>query len=452
MINVARVRVAPSPTGCPHLGNLLVGVCNALFKFKHKADMVLRLEDTDVSKCCVASVNKTYDAFNSIGIRFDESPKRVNKFGPYVQTQRLHIYAHFCKQLEANELAFWCKCEWRRVSALKRVNLALGDASVYDGKCLRLRLLANAKRKLRLKTPKAGVFRDCSRRSRWLGVEMQPLWVRNAPTFHLASVVDDHLMRISHVLRGRDWVASLSKHFLLYVYLKFKPPKFYHLPLLICSKGTKLSKRFWGCGVDACLSLGILPNVILIYLASLIVGGQVCEFEDAVLRFNLGFASKTHLRLNRERVLALNRRLLAQACLKPGLFESVLGQAGARKALMLCAGKSVLLTHVYKQMSFAFCFGAYQLADWIVASRCGVVLAVLLSVYKRVNAWNRLNLIGAHTLFCFRLGLSLRTLLTLIYSVVFGTRDSVSLYDSYVLLGKEVIVFRLELALVKLLA
>ncbi len=100
MINVARVRVAPSATGCPHLGNLLVGVCNALFKFKHKANIVLRLEDTDVSRCCVASVNKTYDAFNSIGVRFDESPQCVNKFGPYIQTQRLHIHTHFCESLK----------------------------------------------------------------------------------------------------------------------------------------------------------------------------------------------------------------------------------------------------------------------------------------------------------------------------------------------------------------
>ncbi|AUG34147.1 Glutamate--tRNA ligase [Candidatus Hodgkinia cicadicola] len=451
MINVARVRVAPSPTGWPHLGNLLVGVCNALFKFKHKADMVLRLEDTDVSKCCGASVSKTYGAFNSIGVRFDESPARINKFGPYIQTQRLHIYAHFCKRLETSGLAFWCKCEWRRISALKRVNLALGDAGVYDGKCLRLRLSANAKRKLRLKTPKAGVFRGCNQLSRWLGAEMQPLWVRNAPTFHIASVVDDHLMRISHVLRGRDWIASLSKHFLLYVYLKFKPPKFYHLPLLICSKGTKLSKRFSGCGVDACLSLGILPNVILIYLAALIVGAEVREFEDAASKFNLSFVNKTHVRLNKARILALNRHTLANACLKSGLFESVLGQTGALRALALCAQKSVLLTDVYKQMSFAFCFGVYQLPDWVVASRCVVVLAALLSVYRRISVWERPSLISVHTLFCFQLGLSLRTLLILIYSIVFGTRDSVSLYDSYILLGKEVIVFRLELALAKLL-
>ncbi len=147
-------------------------------------------------------------------------------------------------------------------------------------------------------------------------------------------------------------------NFLLYVYLKFKPPKFYHLPLLTCSKGTKLSKRFSSCGIDACLSLGILPNAILIYLASLIVGGEVCEFEDAVFKFNLRFVNKTHVRLNKKRILALNRRILANGCLKSGLFESVLGQTGAQRALTLRSQKSVLLTDVYKQMSFAFCAGA----------------------------------------------------------------------------------------------
>ncbi len=258
-------------------------------------------------------------------------------------------------------------------------------------------------------------------------------------------------MRISHVLRGRDWIASLSKHFLLCVYLKFRPPKFYHLPLLVCSKGTKLSKRLSGCGVDACLSLGILPNAILVYLASLIVGGEVRGFEDAVSKFNLGFVGKMHVCLNKARILALNRRVLSDVCSKSELFESALGRTGARRALMLCAQKSALLVHVYKQMSFAFCFGVCQLPAWAVASRCGVVLAVLLSVYRRISVWNRLNLISVHTLFCFQLGLSLRTLLILIYSIVFGTRDSVSLYDSYILLGKEAIVFRLGLAAAKLL-
>ncbi len=154
--------MAPSPTGCPHLGNLLVGVCNVLFKHKHAARIILRLEDTDASKCCAANVSKTYDAFNLVGISFDESPKRVNKFGPYIQTQRQHIYNHYCKRLAADGLAFWCKCKWRRISALKRVNLALGDASVYDGKCLRARFKAGDN-KLRLKVPRAGAFRGSER-------------------------------------------------------------------------------------------------------------------------------------------------------------------------------------------------------------------------------------------------------------------------------------------------
>ncbi|XXM93254.1 MAG: glutamate--tRNA ligase family protein [Candidatus Hodgkinia cicadicola] len=449
MHNIVRVRLAPSPTGCPHLGNLLVGAYNVLFKLKYGASLILRLEDTDISKACAASTRKVYSAFDAIGIRFDESPARVNKFGPYIQTQRQHIHSYYHKLLAASGLAFWCRCKWKRVSALKQVNLALGDASVYDGKCLRSKLGAHTCHKLRLKTPRVGVFRVNNHVSHWSDAEMQPLWARSMPTFHLASVVDDHLMRVSHVLRGRDWVASLSKHMLLYAYLSFKPPKFYHLPLLSCAKGLKLSKRFLGYGVDACLSLGILPYTILIYLVSLITGAESHDLKDAIPRFSLCAINKVCMRINKTRLLALNKRVLMRACLASGLFESILGRANTQRALALCAEKSVSLANVYKQMSFVFCFNTQQPAQFI-ASRRYVVLATLVSAFKHTLAWNKSDLTSLHTLLCAKLNLSLRTLLTLIYSAVFGTRDSISLYDSFLLLGKEAIVFRLELALSKL--
>ncbi|ATY93545.1 Glutamate--tRNA ligase [Candidatus Hodgkinia cicadicola] len=445
---LARVRLAPSPTGCPHLGNLLIGVYNLLFKLKHGASIILRIEDTDASRSQNDNVGKIYKAFGAINIIFDESSINVNKFGPYIQTQRRHIHAYYCSWLINNKLAFWCKCKWRRVDALKRVNLKLGCASIYDGKCLKSKLSKRADLKLRLKAPRAGLFYKNKHSLRWSNSEMQTLWTAGGPTFHIANVIDDHLMRISHVLRGRDWVSSLAKQFLLYVYLRFKLPRFYHLPLLICSKGTKLSKRLLNCGVEACVSLGILPKAILAYFMCLIVNVETFKLREVVAKFNINDINKSCLRINKDKLLALNKRVLTQVCLKPSLFEYLLGDK-VNEAFKLCKKKSVLFTDVYRQMLFVFCFNVPQPPPPHI-SRCYTILAVLINNYKRLQVWNKTSLTALHLKLNKRLGLSLRTLFVLIYLFAFNTRDSISLYDSFVLLGKECLLFRLELALNKL--
>ncbi|XXM90077.1 glutamate--tRNA ligase family protein [Candidatus Hodgkinia cicadicola] len=443
LISSARARVAPSPTGCPHLGNLLISVYNLLFKLKYNAVLILRLEDTDVSKVSAQDVAKVFNAFDSIKVRFDESPARIDKFGPYVQTQRLHIYSYYSELLVNNNMVFKCRCKWRRINALKRVNLALGNASVYDGKCLKAKLSGCNKCKLRLKVPRVGVFRSVSV-LHWRNVEMQPLKVRNAFMFHLASVVDDHLMRVSHVLRGRDWAPSLAKHVLLYSYLGFKQPKFYHLPLLACSKGTKLSKRLSSCGVDACLDLGILPCSVLVYLASLVVGAKVVSLRKAISVFNLNADNRAHLRINNHNLLALNKRALARACLTPTNCDFMFGGIDAKHALTLCVKKSALLSTVYNQMAFVF-----NIRPININSKQYLALAMLACFYKRTQAWNKSNLETLHILVCDKLGISVRTLLALVYSGLFNTRDSISLYDSFLILGKERVLFRIELRLNK---
>ncbi|XXM93465.1 glutamate--tRNA ligase family protein [Candidatus Hodgkinia cicadicola] len=448
-----RVRIAPSPTGCPHLGNLLVGVFNMLFKLKHGARFILRLEDTDAARGFADCAPKAYDAFNMVGLVFDESPLGCGKFGPYIQTQRRHIYSCYCKLLVALGSAFWCKCRWRRINALKRVNLDLGQASVYDGRCLKSQARGGyGHLKLRLKVPRVGVFSSNQCAMAWKQVEMQPLWVRGEAVFHLASVVDDHLMRISHVLRGRDWLASLAKHSLLYVYLVFSVPKIVHLPLLALGGGRKLSKRLVSGGVSAYSSLGVMPQAILTYLAGLAVGEEVTGLEDAVPRFNLQCLRRRSVRVDHKRLFGINRRLLSSASLTClSLFEMVLGKHKVDKALALCVEKSSLLTDVYRLMSFVFCSRFDSLA-WGSRSSSYAVLAVLVSQHKRLGVWTKLELMALHAKIAAKLRMSLRALLVLMYVVAFGARDSISLYDSFIILGKDAVVFRLSLSLNRLSA
>ncbi len=268
---------------------------------------------------------------------------------------------------------------------MKRVNLALGQAGVYDGRCLKSQVHDGCGvLKLRLKAPRAGVFNSSECTMAWKQVEMQPLWARGEAVFHLASVVDDHLMRVSHVLRGRDWLASLAKHSLLYVYLGFSVPKVVHLPLLALDGGKKLSKRLVAGGVSAYSSLGVLPGAILTYLAGLAVGKQVARLEDAVPRFNLQCSRRHSVSIDHKRLFGINRRLMASTSMTcASLFELALGEHKVDKALALCVEKSSLLSDVYRLMSFAFCF-RFDLVAWGSRSSSYAVLAVLVSQHKRL--------------------------------------------------------------------
>ncbi len=150
-----RTRIAPSPSGFLHLGNLFVAAFNMLFCLKHSANLILRLEDTDCTKtssCCLLTIGKV---LNQFGVLADESPESPGAFGPYLQSVRSHIYKFYADALVAANKAFYCSCSFRRISALKKVNLALGDAAVYDGRCVKSNLMVG---KLRLKIPRAGSF------------------------------------------------------------------------------------------------------------------------------------------------------------------------------------------------------------------------------------------------------------------------------------------------------
>lgn len=150
-----RTRLAPSPSGFLHIGNLFVAVFNMIFSLKYNSRTVLRLEDTDDSKNSTYGSADISEMLSRFGILVDESATNPSAFGPYLQSDRSHIYKFYADSLVAAGKAFYCRCSFRRISALKRANLALGDAAVYDGRCIRYNLKRG---KLRLKVPRAGCF------------------------------------------------------------------------------------------------------------------------------------------------------------------------------------------------------------------------------------------------------------------------------------------------------
>ncbi|MGP1918314.1 MAG: glutamate--tRNA ligase [Candidatus Hodgkinia cicadicola] len=426
------MRFAPSPSGNLHLGNLFVGKFNSMLSLKHKGAMILRVEDTDRSRSldyCRRTIELTLNEFK---IKPNESPMRLGYFGPYCQSTRDHIYKFYGNAIESSGRGFMCNCSFRRIEALKRVNLALGDAAVYDGKCIKRSVKDG---KLRLKVPRFGHFASGKRITHWANVDMQTLLTKTKPSFHFANVVDDHLMRINHVIRGRDWLNEMPKQLLIYLYLGFKVPRFSYLPLLCSSNGSKLSKRNSPLGLNGLIDVGFFPESINAYVASLIrLNG------DERLNFKL-----QRLHVNRNIMAKLNKRTLRNANFDNNeLLTRKLTHLDAKRIVNLCAQKATTASDIHRLLRFMF---YTKPRGWCCAvpSLQYALLGIVLTKYNQLETWNVNSLESLHKSIATKLNISIRTLSIMIAVAVLGDRDSVSLYDGLVLLGREVVGARITL-------
>lgn len=251
-----RTRVAPSPTGDPHVGTAYIALINYCFAKKHGGQFLLRIEDTDQVRSTRASEVAILDSLKWLGLSWDEGPDVGGSHGPYRQSERSAIYTQHCDQLLADGHAFKCYCTSEKLAETRRHQIAAKQPPKYDGTCLSLtdadcaRLDADGiAHVVRMKIPVEGkcIVHDTLRGEiefEYAVVDMQVLMKSDGlPTYHLANVVDDHLMGITHVMRGEEWISSAPKHLLLYQYFGWEPPVLTHLPLLRNADRSKLSKR-----------------------------------------------------------------------------------------------------------------------------------------------------------------------------------------------------------------
>ncbi len=274
-----RTRVAPSPTGDPHVGSAYVALFNLCFARQHGGQFVLRIEDTDAARSTAQSEQAIMDSLRWLGLDWDEGPDKGGPHGPYRQSERGDIYRSYVEQLIAQGDAFHCFASPEELDAMRREQMAQGQPIKYDGRGLRLSA-AEVKQKLnagepyvvRMKVPEEGscVIDDMLRGNieiDWQQVDMQVLLKADGlPTYHLANVVDDHLMEISHVIRGEEWINSAPKHQLLYQYFGWEMPRLCHLPLLRNPDKSKLSKRKNPTSILYYQRMGYLPEALVNYL------------------------------------------------------------------------------------------------------------------------------------------------------------------------------------------
>lgn len=277
-----RVRYAPSPTGFLHIGGLRTALYNYLFARHHGGKFILRVEDTDRTRLVEGAVDDFMNMLAWAGIQVDEGPGIGGSFGPYYQSERLHLYKEYAEKLLAEGKAYRCFCTADRLDQMRKFQEKSKLPPKYDRTCLRLseeeiqkKITAGEPHTIRMRVPDNTFirFKDHIRGDVEFtsdNVDDQVLMKSDGyPTYHLANVVDDHLMEITHVIRGEEWVSSTPKHVLLYQYFGWQAPEFAHLPLLLNSDRSKMSKRQGDTEARAYPPKGYLRDALVNFIALL---------------------------------------------------------------------------------------------------------------------------------------------------------------------------------------
>lgn len=274
---MVRTRMAPSPTGEMHVGSLSIALKNYAYAKRHHGSFILRIEDTDKVREVENGVQLIQDILTKYGITWDEGPGVGGDKGPYLQSERLEIYKKHANQLIENDKAYYCFCSTERLAKLRDSQRESKIPPKYDGLCASLskeevqeRLKVNQPYVIRLRVPKAQdvTFSDLIRGDITFNsdtIDDQVLIKSDGfPTYHLAVVVDDHEMEISHVMRGEEWISSTPKHILLYKAFGWKPPVYAHIPVFLNPDGKgKMSKRKGTVSAQSFLDQGYLPEAVL---------------------------------------------------------------------------------------------------------------------------------------------------------------------------------------------
>lgn len=279
-MSMVRTRIAPSPTGFPHIGTIYQALFDYAFAKKHNGQFIVRIEDTDQSRFVEGAEDVIFSSFDWFGLHEDESPRKEGKVGPYRQSERLAIYKEYAQKLVDNKHAYYCFCTKERLEETRKNMQSEGKIPMYDKHCrtlgeseiqkklqecipytIRMAIPADTKITCRDEIRGEIVFDSNT-------IDDQVILKGDGfPTYHLAVVVDDHLMEITHVVRGEEWISSMPKHVLLYDFFGWEKPLFFHTPVLRNPDKSKLSKRHGHTSVSWYREQGYLPEAILNYLA-----------------------------------------------------------------------------------------------------------------------------------------------------------------------------------------
>lgn len=323
-----RTRIAPSPTGQDlHIGNAYTALINYVFAKKHGGEFIIRIEDTDRMRLVEGSQERILASLTWLGIAHAEGPDVGGQYAPYRQSERLEIYRKYAEQLVEKGHAYYCFCSQERLEQMRKDQEANHQPPMYDGLCkkpdpkeAKKRVVTGEKHVIRLDVPDEGTttFHDLIRGDicfeNKLIDDQVILKSDGFPTYHLGVVVDDHLMNISHIIRGEEWISSTPKHILLYDFFGWEKPVFAHMPLLRNPDKSKLSKRKNPVWVSWYKDQGFLPEAVRNYLALMAwahpEGKEIFSTEEMIAAFDLARVQTTAPVFDTEKLRWLNGEYL----------------------------------------------------------------------------------------------------------------------------------------------
>ena len=469
-----RVRFAPSPTGYPHLGNIRTALFNWLFARHSGGTFILRIEDTDQARKVEGAVEIIMNSLQWLGMDWDE--------GPYFQSQRLDTYREHGEKLVNEGKAYYCYCSSQRLDAMRQEQVKLKQPPGYDRHCRDLAhqgsMAGGLVPVIRFKSPLEGktVITDMIRGDVSFENSIQDDFVLlksdGYPTYHLANIVDDHHMQISHVMRAEEWLSSTPRHVLLYAALGWQPPKFAHLPMILGPDKSKLSKRHGATAVNEYRDQGYLPEAMINFLSllgwSLDDKTEIMTRDEIVRNFTIERVSKTAAVFNREKLEWMNglyiRNLSPQdfsdrcmpfverelpAGVKRPIDAGYFGQIAP-----LVQERAKLLSEVPSLVDFFFTDGLeYEsglLPGKLEKGQANEVLKKTLQALDGIRGWRAGDLESAVRPLADGLGLKAGPFFSVLRVAVTGRTASPPLFETMEVLGRDRCMARLKAALDRL--
>lgn len=473
-----RVRYAPSPTGLQHIGGLRTALFNYFFSRSSSGKFLLRIEDTDQSRYDIEAEKDLYETLKWLGLSWDEGPQKGGNYGPYIQSQRSEIYQNYAQKLIESGEAYRCYCSPQRLERIRKIQESNKVPSGYDRHCYYMTQeereeaeKSGASYVVRLHIPLEGKtsFHDLLLGNiTWdnKDISPDPVLIKSdgLPTYHLANVIDDHLMKISHVLRAQEWVSSTPFHVRLYKSFGWESPIFCHLPMVLGSDGQKLSKRHGATSVKQFREDGYLPEALINYVTllgwSLDDKTEFFSKEDLEKVFNITRLKKSPAIFDYKKLDWFNAHYIRTLSKEKFSFyaEKILKEAGylsenygekLEKAYPLIQERIKTL----KEIPILLKFILEDITQWNEDDLLGKKLKreeaisclkeLLISVQGFENRSTEENetLIKEQSV---QLGLNFSSLMILLRVAVLGSRISPPLFDSMKILGEVEVMVRLQ--------
>ncbi|MFW6303164.1 MAG: glutamate--tRNA ligase [Candidatus Sumerlaeota bacterium] len=468
-----RTRIAPSPTGDPHIGTAYQALFDYCFAKSRGGKFVLRIEDTDQARSTPESEAAILNSLKWLGIEWDEGPEAGGPHGPYRQSERTEIYREHCQKLLEGGKAYRCFCTPEELAEARQNPRTEHAEGGYDKFCAQLSE-EEVKKKMgeglpftvRLKVPTEGecVLKDRLRgeiKTAWKTVDDQVLMKSdNFPTYHLASVVDDHLMEITHVLRGEEWISSGPKHLLLYEAFGWEPPEFIHLPLLRNPDKSKLSKRKNPTSIFYYRQAGILPEALVNYLGlmgyTLPSGEELFSVDEMVESFDIDRVSLGGPIFDVEKLKWLNGRYLRETLdseqLLLKLKDWMLNDAMWKQILPLAQPRLEAMSDLVPLTAFFFDDKLDYDPQLLIPKKLegdevGRLLRILLWELEGMRQWDKDFLHSTVRKISENEDVKIRDLVAPLFVAITGSQSSTPLFDSMEILGPDMSRRRIHYAL-----